>query len=105
MKSEDIDALAREAGLICSHDINNKIVSCDVRRDGLQRFASLVLEKAAQNHDEAAAEWGRIARGCTDGLCDCKQIAAEQLADDLRQMAQGLTRCPRTGELFGEKHE
>jgi hypothetical protein len=69
MTQIDVEKLARESGLICSHNINNKIVSCDASRHDLMRFAALVLE-------HAAAKMGKRGYRATQ--------------DELRQMAKEL---------------
>lgn len=84
----DLDAIAREVGLIELRD-----VWADLPADytqALSRFAALLLENVAQNHDEAAKEWARMAEGCNSGMYDDKAMAAQQLADDVRQMAAGM---------------
>ncbi len=86
MKPGDVEALASE----CIAEDWEDHAPGRYRQMDLNRFAALVLERAAQNNDEAAAEWGRIAKVCTSGMYDHKQCAAQQLADDLRQMAEGL---------------
>jgi hypothetical protein len=74
MTQIDVEKLAREAGMICSHNIENKIVSCDARRHSLMSFAALVLEHAAQTFDpDPNAEMFR------DGV-----------AEELREMAKEL---------------
>lgn len=89
MTPQEIEQLASEAwertGSLSLY------VGINDRDDAFHRhFAAMVLERAAQNHDEAAAGWGQIAKNRTDWMYDCKQMAAEQLANDLRNMAKGL---------------
>lgn len=73
--------------MICSHGIDNKIVSCHVRRDGLLTFAALVLERAAQEGDAMAddpvcSRKENFTAGFIDG---CKRLSIRLCA-----MAEGL---------------
>ena len=65
MKHSDVEELARKVGLV-NGPSDSYVTQAELMH--AIDFAALVLEKAAENHDEAAAEWMRIAQGCDNGM-------------------------------------